>query len=237
MRKLLLLLFVLKGVASFPQSSTIQDTSIANQFEEAIFSTQQNQGISSPLYNGIIHTGYAKTIAGIGYYYSADWLRGTVYFENAIYQQVPIKYDLVADQLIVKRPDGFGINLFSPRVSWFMINDSKFIYVDGKSFNGSLSPGFYQQMQEGKVQLLYKRSKKINEKITNRVEQQFVDVVRFYIIQGAAVHEVKNLSSVLTVLNDRRKELKDFLKENKLKYKKDPEMVLDKMVAYYNQLH
>lgn len=233
----MLLLFVLKGVASFPQSTTGQDTMINNHFEEAVLYTQQSQGLSSPLYNGIVHTGYPKTIAGIPYFFSPDWINGTVNFENVIYQQVPIKYDLVADQLIVKRPDGFGINLFSPRVSWFMMYDSKFIYIDSKSFNGSLLPGFYQQIQEGKVQLVFKRSKKMNEKITTKVDQQFVDIVKFYIIQANTVHEVKNLSSVLTVLNDRRKELKDFLKVNKLKYRKDPEMVLDKMVAYYNQLH
>ena len=237
MRKLLLLFLLLKGVTSFPQFSTTQDTSINSHFGEAILYTQQHQGISSPLYNGIVHTEYAKTIAGIPYYLTADWVTGTVYFENAAYQKVSIKYDLLADQLIVRRPDGYGINLFSPRVSWFLINDSRFIYIDTKSFNSSLVTGFYQQMQDGKVQLLYKRSKKINEKITNRVEQQFLDVIRFYIISGGNVHEVKSLSSVLSVLNDRKKEIKDFLKVNKLKFRKDPESVLNKIVAYYNQLH
>jgi hypothetical protein len=237
MRKLLLLFLLLKGVTSFPQLGTVQDTTISNQFEDAILYTQQNLGISSPLYNGIVHIGYAKTIVGIPYYFSPDWVKGTVYFENAIYRQVSLKYDLVADQLIVKRPDGYGINLFSPRVSWFIINDSRFIYIDSKSFNGSLATGFYQQVQEGKVELLYKRSKKINEKITNRLEQQFLDALQFYIIQDGNVREVKGLSSVLNVLNDRRKELKDFIRANKLKYRKDPETVLNKMIAYYNQLH
>ena len=237
MRKLLLLLLLIKGVTSFPQSSAVQDTTIYNQFEETILFTQQNQGISSPLYNGIVHTGYAKTIVGLPYYYSSDWVKGTVYFENAIYQQVPIKYDVVADQLVVRRLDGYAINLFSPRVSWFIIGDARFIYIDAKSFNGLLTPGFYQQLQEGKVQFLIKRSKKLNEKITNRLEQQFLDVERFYIIQGGHVREVKSLSSVLIALNDHRKQLKDFLRINKLKYRRYPEMVLNKMVAYYNQLN
>lgn len=236
MRKLLLLLLLLNSINCFSQISNVQDTSINNQFEEAILNTQQHQGLSSPLYNGIEHIGYAKTITGIPYYFSEDWLTGSVFFENVLYQQVPIKYDLVTDQLIVERPDGFGINLFAPRVGWFMINDARFIYVDTKQFKGSLTPGFYQQMQDGKAVLLYKRSKKINEKITNKLEQQYVDVVRFYLILNGNVHEVKSLSSVLTVLNDRRKELKEFLKTNKLKYRKNPQTVLNKMVAYYNQL-
>ena len=100
-----------------------------------------------------------------------------------------------------------------------------------------MSPGFYQQMEDGKVLLLYKRSKRINEKITNKLEQQFLDDTKFYIVLDHKVHEVKRLSSVLDVLNDRKKELKEFLRVNKLKYRKDPQSILNKMVAYYNQLH
>lgn len=237
MRKLFVSLFLLIGNISFAQISTIQDSTSNSLFEDMVLTAQQNQGLSSPLYNGIMHTGYAKTIAGIAYYLSPDWIEGSVYFENTIYPKVLLKYDLVSDQLIVKRPDGFEINLYSPRVGWFNIANSHFIYIGGKEFKGSIEPGFYQQMQQGKVRLLYKRSKKINEKITNKLEQQFIDIIKFYIIQDQKVVEVKNLSSVLTALNDHRKELKDFLKVNHLKYRKNPEMVLNKMVAYYNQLN
>lgn len=237
MRKLLVLFLLLRANNLFCQQNSVQDTTITNPFEEAVLFTQQQEGLSSPLYNGIVHVGYPKTIAGLPYYFSYDWVTGSVFFENSLYKHVPIKYDLIADQLVVKRPDGFGINLFSPRVGWFTINDSKFVFIDGKHFNGSLAPGFYQEMQDGKVQLFYKRSTRINEKITNRVEQQFVDAVKFYIVRNGNVHEVKNLSSVLTVFNDHRKELKEFLRANKLKYRKYPETVLNKMTAYYNQLH
>ena len=71
MRKLFLLFLLLKGINSFPQISSVQDTAINNQFEQVILFNQQNQGISSPLYNGVVHTGYSKTIAGIPYYLSS----------------------------------------------------------------------------------------------------------------------------------------------------------------------
>jgi hypothetical protein len=216
--------------------TTLTVRNAGNQnLNEVLQNYQQTLGLSNPLYNGVVHVDYPSTIAGNPYYFSTDWVIGKIQFEDITYENIPLKYDVFADRVIVKHPNGFGIILYSPRIQFFEIAGAHFIYFDSKKHNEMLPSGFYQVLANGKIELLAKRAKKLNEKITSKIEQQYDDVDRHYIIKNNKAYPVGNLKSVLKVLSERKKDIKDFIKKNRYRYRRNTEFTLTKIVTFYNQ--
>jgi hypothetical protein len=231
----MLAVFLLIAIHTLSQTS-LPVRNLDNQnLSEVLQNYQQTLGLSIPLYNGMVHVGYSSSIAGNPYFFSTDWVIGKIQFEDITYENIQLKYDVFADQVIVKHPAGFGIILYSPRIQFFDIAGAHFIYFDGKKHNEMLPSGFYQVLANGKIELLAKRAKKINEKITSKVEQQYYDVDRHYIIKDNHAYPVGNLKSVLKLLPERKKDIKDFIKKNRYKYRRNTEFTLTKIVTFYNQ--
>ncbi|MFL5786448.1 MAG: hypothetical protein ACJ748_00215 [Flavisolibacter sp.] len=193
-------------------------------------------GLSSSLYNGIIHKGYVPGLTGIPYLSSKDWLPGVVFFEGILYNDVNLKYDMVKDQLILKRPDGFGIELFSPRIKYFSVAGHSFYYFPANAVNkSSPAEGFYDQLETGKLTLYVKREKKILEIITNAVEHRIVETDKYYILKDGKYHFIKKFKSLLDLIPEKRKDIRSYMRKQNIRYKDDPEFALKKVVAFYNQ--
>jgi hypothetical protein len=190
------------------------------------------------IFNGVYHHGYPPSIEGHAYFQSPEWQKGYVIYDNILYENMAMKYDLLKDQLIVtpKEQSGMLITLFSPRVEQFSFSTFTFIRIDKTDQNSYLSPGFYQQLVRGKLTALAKRTKIINEKIEGTaLLQKFEETVKYYLLKGGIFYPVKHKKDILTIVKDRRKEVQRFLLKNKLNYRKDREKTLVAVVEFYNQ--
>jgi hypothetical protein len=208
------------------------DTAYAKQ----LYFAQRTEEL--PIYNGVLHIGYSPSIEGHAYFESPGWQKGSVIYNNVLYENVIMKYDLVNDQLIVtpKEQGGMFIGLLSPRISQFSFSTFTFIYINKTKQNTFSSPGFYQQLVLGKLTVLAKRSKVINEKIEGvTLLRKFKERVKYYLLKDNEVHAVKHKKDILNVVKDRRKEVQKFLSKNKLNYRKDPEKTLVALAEFYNQ--
>src|SRR5436309_15830872 len=115
MRKLILAVFLLIAIQTLSQTS-LPDRDLDNQnLNEVLQNYQKTLGLSIPLYNGIVHAGYSSSIVGNPYFFSTDWVIGKIQFEGITYENIRLKYDVFADQVVIKHPEGFGIILYSPR--------------------------------------------------------------------------------------------------------------------------
>jgi hypothetical protein len=97
--------------------------------------------------------------------------------------------------------------------------------------------GFYDQLYDGHVQVLAKRVKLIHEQITSgRVQRSFYGRDRHFIRKGGQFYPVKRKGSILRVFDDRKKELQKFLREQKIRYKQDPEAAMVQLARQYDAL-
>jgi hypothetical protein len=97
-------------------------------------------------------------------------------------------------------------------------------------------PGFYDLLSDGNSRLLVKRRKIIKETITsNELHREFIHKNYYFIEKDGVYNPVKNKRSALKVLSDQKKEIRQYLKKNKIKFRKNRELALVSMVAYYNQ--
>ncbi|HJS53085.1 MAG TPA: hypothetical protein VJ765_01035 [Chitinophagaceae bacterium] len=210
--------------------------SATTDFAKNIYYLQR--GNEAAIYSGILHYRYSSDIGGIAYYRSENWQRGEVIYENTLYKNVLMKYDLVKDQLIVISNDtsGVSIGLFSPRVKQFFLSGSTFIRVDNNN-GGSLQSGFYRQLAVGKVIAFARVKKIISEKIIdNKVARNFDENIKYYVLKEEKYFHIQNKNDLLTALKDHKKEIQGFMKKNKFKYRKEPEKTIVSLVDFFNQL-
>lgn len=209
----------------------------ATDFAKNIYYRQR--GNEAAIYNGALHYAYFSSIEGIAYFYSADWQKGSVVYEGTRYQNILMKYDLVKDQLVVAQSEsgGLPISLNSFRVSEFSFLNYQFIRVENENPGQELNSGFYRLLNAGRVTALARTEKTISERIVdNKVVQKFETKTRYYISRGDQYYKIKNKNDLFRILGDHKIELHEFLRENKLNYRKNPEKTLAASVKFYNHL-
>jgi hypothetical protein len=185
------------------------------------------------IYNGMAHLGYLPSIKGTAYFQSANWQTGTVVYNQMEYNNITLKYDEVADQVVVRQPtSSYILSLFSPRVQRFSLGSAQFIYL-----NDGVPTGFYQLLERGKMTILAKRTKVINETISGiELERNFDSSTKFYALTNGTYYPIEKQKSILALLKDQRKKIQQHLKSKGIKFKSNPEMASLEMAAYYNEL-
>jgi hypothetical protein len=191
---------------------------------------------ASPLYYGVEHFGYSSKIKGFAYWGSADRQQGSVLYDGILYTNVSIKYDLVADEVIVRHPNNyFGVTLATEKVNAFSIGDQPFVYVPQKN-EYSLKAGFYEVAVTGTITLLVKETKKVHEEVYNEVNSSFVDSKEFYVLVDGKSVRITNESSFTSLLGDKSRKVRDYMKDKDISFKDAREFYLKTAVVYYNQL-
>jgi hypothetical protein len=228
-----------KTAASQPDAdSVIYKQSIfnlASRFDQVI-------GEESWLYNGYSFRSYDPGIKGSPFLEDATgWRNGSVTYDGETYQNVPMLYDINADHLIVLLDNHSSpYRLVNNKIASFDLMARHFIRISGNS--GGLKAGFYEQLYGGRSAVLNKWEKTIN---TSRggsgMERIFVpinDNKEYYIKKGDKYYSVGDarLGAVLDFFKDRKKELKQYIRDNKIKFNSLHDLALVNLVTYYDQI-
>ena len=201
----------------------------------AIALYHQSVGYQSPLYNGVRHEGYRFDIKGHAYLETKDWKSGSLNYDGIVYENVPMLYDEVKDELIINHvKNSAAISLISERVSGFNLSGHTFIYLRE---NSEIKPGFYEILYSGKASLLCKREKYIEENVNQLViDRSFRTNYQYFVKKEDRYYHIKNNKSLLEAFEDKEKEIRLFIRQNHLNFKLDPEATLMKVTAYYDQI-
>jgi hypothetical protein len=193
----------------------------------------------SRLYNGVEHQGYYFKIKGHAYFLQNVMSIGTLVYDELEFANVPMLYDLHKDQVIVQHLDGFSkVGLISTKVRSFTLLNHHFIRLQGDSASGSpVISGFYDELYTGNTKVLVKRGKFIEEIVKDEVEREFLPVTTFFIQKEGRYYTVKTYKTLLTVLKDKAPQVKQYLRKNRIKFRKDPENTILKAAVYYDSIN
>src|SRR5580765_3802212 len=190
------------------------------------------------LYNGPFHYSYPIIKQGSPYFSGEAWQKGSVTYEDVIYDNVLMKYDLVKDQLIVmvEEKGHMPLELFSPRIKEFSYEDLKFIYIPRES-PLSLKEGFYQQLSKGKITALCKTENTLEDIIVDvKIERRINQKKRYFIVDNNHSRTINRQHDLMEAVKNHRQQIINYLKERKLKFKKNKEQVIAAATDLYNKL-
>ena len=236
---LVLLVYAVDPIVS-AQSPASDTVFFRQSINNAITLYHQYLGDQSGLYNGSQYPGYTFSFKDGGYaFFIKDPAYGTVVYDNMFYPSVKLLYDEIRDELVLE-DSTHRIQLLAPRVAAFSIGTDRFIRVVKDS--GSNSPaatGFYQLLYQGKISVLKKEIKKIREEL-RYVDDGIIRSIELkrnhYIKRSNVLYEVDSKNALFSVLKDHKKEVQQYIKSNKLSFRKDRDNLLIKVSAYYDQL-
>jgi len=224
------------------QTNRTDSSSQQYAFNNAVNKFYASQGNQSPLFNGPEYYLYDPHIKGNAYFMeNSAFAAGAVLYDGIWYNNVQMIYDIYKDQVVILLYNHFSkIYLINEKVEGFDYLDHHFknIMSDTIANKAELKSGIYDELYNGKTEVLVKRYKNIQT--TNggfSGPESFFDSHRsLFIKKGRNYFEISGKGSLLDVLKDKKKELDSYIKSANIKFRKDPENAMVKIANYYDQL-
>jgi hypothetical protein len=191
------------------------------------------------LYKGNEYADYAHLLRNGHPFYGDNKLKiGTISYHGIRYRDVPILYDIVYDQVIIgDYYHIFKIILTGQLIDRFTIEGHSFIRLTDSITPGMPKVGFYEELYAGRVTLIKKETKQIQEDLNDGDRaQRFIEGTdsSYWLRMGNVYYPVNHNKSLLATLKDKKKELRRFIRSNNLSMRKDRENTLIKVAAWYD---
>lgn len=195
------------------------------------------------LYNGPEYIDYTKlytTTNGHQFFLSPEKTNGSVIYDNHTFHNVKIAYDIARDQVVVQHADNpFTLKLINKNVQEFTIEGHNFKRLVSDSSNQSvIQTGFYELLFDGELKIYARRKKAAQEKTEqSSITLEFISDNKFYMEKSNLFYYIKNKSYLIKLLGIREKEVRDYVKNKKLRFKKaQRETDILSIVQYFQSL-
>lgn len=216
-----------------PEDSVFYKQSVNNLIE--IY--KQSAGDQSRLYNGSQYGGYTFSFTNGHAFFKYDRPgMGAVLYDGVLYQDIALQFDEVQEVLIAD--SSRRIQLLNDRVERFTLFDNEFVrIVRDAVLAGPLKTGYYNVLYEGKSRLLKREEKFIREDVSTGTMLRFIETHTYYFLEiNNKFLPIKSRKEIIGIFAGRKKEIKQYIRKNRLSYKHDRDNMLVKLTAYYDQL-
>ena len=223
------------------QSAPGDSSSQQNALNNTLSLFYSSVGKQSPLFNGKEYYFYDPTIKGNAYYADVNaFTPGSVFYNNIHFTGVPMLYDIYGDAVVVLLYNHFTkYSLIKDKVASFDFLDHHFVRIDTVTFlnNPVIQPGYYDELYSGHLQVLAKHSKNIQTSSSGQTSESYFNYEKDYFIRKNNIYySFSGQGALLVILKDKKKEIQKYLKENQIKYRRNPEEAMVKIASYYDHL-
>ncbi len=223
--------------AQTPTADSAQNTPVVNNM---IVMFNKNIGELSGLNNGPAFEAYNfRSKTNPNFIDTVSFISGSVYYDGQLYNNVPLIYNLHRDQVVTHLNNSAVVYcLLSEKVNSFSIAGHYFIRLVPNEANKQMATGFYDELYQNNIQLLARRTKNIQELSTSLANKGniFVQNNDYYLKKGDLYYNVNSQGRFLDVLKDKKKELKQYIKEHNMRFGDNPEHTMQVLAAYYESL-
>lgn len=162
---------------------------------------------------------------------------GVVNYDNRIYYHVPIIYNIERNKLESRINTTTPYELLNDRIGSFDLLGHHFIRFVPDANNKVMTVGFYNVLYTGKIQVLARYVKTVQREIHAQTTiNVFYPKVDFFLKKGLAYYSVNSRGKFLDVLNDKKKELQQYIKDNKIDFSENMERSMVILAEYYDHL-
>lgn len=216
-------------------SQTNSEISLYTKFDSIV--GKENLGIN----NGTLHSNLYRIISQNQRYYIKDEFSiGQLSYDNQIYLNINLKYDLLDDQLVFKhkgQTDNLSINLNRNKINFFIIKNKKFINMD---LDSSLKPDFIKGLYEenfigNEISLYikhYKERKEINQ--SDGIYSDYLSHNIFVIKIKKTFYRIETKRDLKKILPEYSKIINDYYNMNSKLESIDKLQFMEGLVRYIN---
>ncbi|MDQ2773305.1 MAG: hypothetical protein M3Y54_22700 [Bacteroidota bacterium] len=195
------------------------------------------------LYNGPEYGDYTAkyhTRDGHPFFLQPDVQTGTLRYQEHDFANVRLQYDLVLDQVVLNQPNGtLRLRLLNEKVQAFTIDQHSFVRLVPDSASAAvMRAGYYEVLAEGPVQVLARRSKRLQEHLNlPYIDVEFVASNRLLMQQGGHYFAIGSKRAALRLLAGHTREVQQYLKAQQLRFgRAQLENSVVALARYYNSL-
>lgn len=209
--RLISILFVLSTFVAKSQETRLGDILDPNRMNRNIWEESTSEIKGSP-------------------YLFDEWLVGEIKTKlGSVYPNVKIKYAPYTDQLFFLSDDGDERAIAREKVHYFQFNDE-----DGKGYLFEHIPyqGYLLRLTKSEDLVLYKKIEKTlkaapenNGYNASTGKDEFIESNQYYILSNTIVEPVSNKNDFIKLFPEKKSDILNFIKKNKVKFKKDERMI------------
>jgi hypothetical protein len=227
-------LVVLRSLAqSQPQDSILYSSAAVN----SINYFNANIGDQSEIFSGTQYDLLPPANKGTFYFQDKNYcIPSLICFNAKWHRAIPVLYDVYND-LMVAVNNNYLFVLKPEKLSDVFLLGHHFINFDPKGKN-NMPAGFYDELYNGRSTVLVKRIKTIFD---HQVSAQFAEIIyedhsTIYLKKGDKFLEISSKGDLKKALADKKKQINEFMRVNKVKFNNDKEGTVAKVAGYYDQI-
>ncbi|MBS1523220.1 MAG: hypothetical protein JST50_19635 [Bacteroidetes bacterium] len=227
------LIVLLSSAQSPPRDSVLYSTAAVN----TINYFNANIGDQSEIYSGDQYDLLPPANKGTFYFQDKNFCTPSLICFNAKWHKdIPVLYDVYND-VIVSVNNNYLFVLKRDKLSDVFLLGHHFVYFDPKGQN-NMPTGFYDELYDGRSKVLVKRIKTIFD---HQVSAQFAEIIyedhsTIYLKKGDKFLEISSKGNLKDALADKKKQINEFMRANKINFNKDKEGAVAKVAGYYDQI-
>lgn len=239
MRFLALLFLLLINAAVWGQSVNEDSILYANAVANAKNVYRQYISPSATLYNGPEYVDYTYSLRDTHPFFETDSFKnGSIVYDDVLFEHVQLLYDIVKDEVVINDPfKVYKIQLLDERIKEFSIEAHRFVRLT-EDERKSIDAGFYEVLYDGSVTAYKKNQKKLKEETSmiDGLKRYTVESDLFYLKKDGRFYSINSKRNFLSLMKDHKTEIAQYIRKNKLSFKKDKTNTIAKVCNYYDQL-
>ncbi len=193
-------------------------------------------GHQSHLSNGTSFESLPVSEQEFPFYGSSEPEPGTVIFQGDRYENIFIQYNLVTDQLIAEVAAAKSeIQLVKSGIQKFTLLNHSFIQVKN---HHNLPDGYYDLLFDENAKVLAKYEKNLQFKVWgNKLVHYYISKTKIYIEISDKVYTIRKKKDVLIAFTQQRDLIEKGLRQNKIRFKANPQQYCKEAALLYSTLN
>ncbi|MCD0468251.1 hypothetical protein [Flavobacterium sp. JAS] len=219
---------ILISYSSFCQSNAKKE--ISNYFDKTVGDEILNSN------NGKIHIDHYNLKNDHNYYLNKNFVTGTIYYDNQLYENVPIKYDIYKDQLVKSfgNTNSLAIDLISEKTDYFLIGGKTFVNIDNKYKYPKDATGFFEEKYLGKNFSLYIKHFKTSKEVVTEsaVYTEFEEHSNSELLFESKFRTINTQKEISSIFPQLKSEIKDYYRKNKFLEETNPDQFKADLIKF-----
>jgi hypothetical protein len=231
-----LLLLILVSCKLFSQKQTPDSSLTEVSLNKALSFYKEHTGGYVFVNSGIEYTSSFPKSAGHPFLENS-FFNGNITYNGILYIEVPMKLDLVNQELVVMNNQSLLSIIDKAKVEDFTINNRYFINLTKEKYPFVSEYGFYELVYKNDMSVLVKKTKFVQPATKVDELNTFLELNKFFVLSKNQFHLIKTEKDLLKLLGNKKAEVREVLKSKKIKFKNNPEQAIITAVDYYFHNH